>query len=324
MARPNRTVANEAEPTFSVVIPAYQAAHLIERAIDSVLAQTQPPREIIVVDDGSTDDLSVVIDKYQHTVTYLTQSHRGVAAARNTGFAHATGDFISVCDADDAYSPELLEAWAGLAARRPDLDILCCGSTVEVNGANIKSTHTRSFITTNQRVGILAHNFIPGRSAVRKRYWDLVGGFDEALTVAEDWDFWIRTVLRGARAGLVDRPLAVTRLRPESISASPLGASRGRVAVLAKAMTRDDLTEVEREVVWAHFGEELVRMRLAEAHSALAKDSPHSRRRCLEIVMSPGHDIRSRAKAMAASALPLQVAKRVRKRAALDYRIPRA
>jgi hypothetical protein len=110
-------------PTFSIVIAAYNAAGTIAEAVESALAQTLPPIEVIVGDDGSTDRTAAVLGPYRERVRYFRQEHRGVAATRNAALEIARGDFFAVLDADDAYLPERLEALAALSATRPDLDL---------------------------------------------------------------------------------------------------------------------------------------------------------------------------------------------------------
>ena len=99
-------------PTFSIVIPAYEAAPVIGRAIQSALAQTQPAKDILVVDDGSSDDLASALLPYSNHVRLLTSPHVGASGARNLGVGHATGDFVAFLDADDELEPEFLaSAW---------------------------------------------------------------------------------------------------------------------------------------------------------------------------------------------------------------------
>jgi GT2 family glycosyltransferase len=111
-------------PRFSIVIPAYNAAAFIARAIDSALAQTWPAHEIIIVDDGSTDATADVIGQYGDQVRYLRQDNAGVSAARNAGAQAASGDWLAFLDADDWYYPDRLHLHAEWIARDPSLDFL--------------------------------------------------------------------------------------------------------------------------------------------------------------------------------------------------------
>ena len=107
--------------TISVIIPAYNAAEHLGRAIDSILAQTRPPDEIIVVDDGSTDNTPQIATTYGEKVTLLQQQNAGVSAARNTGIKAARSEWIAFLDADDKWLPEKLEKQSALLKRNPQL-----------------------------------------------------------------------------------------------------------------------------------------------------------------------------------------------------------
>src|ERR1051325_2823539 len=111
-------------PTISVVIPVYNGADTIARAIKSVLEQTYSPLECIVVDDGSTDDTGKVVASFGARVGYLRQANAGVSAARNAGVSRARGDWLAFLDADDWYYPDRLRWHANWIARDPSLDFL--------------------------------------------------------------------------------------------------------------------------------------------------------------------------------------------------------
>ena len=107
-------------PTFSVLIPAFQAADTIAEAIESALSQITPPLDVIVCDDGSTDDLASAIAPYRDRIEFIRKEHGGGASALNGAAASARGDFVAILDADDVYAPERLDALGDLAAARPD------------------------------------------------------------------------------------------------------------------------------------------------------------------------------------------------------------
>ena len=111
--------------TVSVVIPTFNCAAYLEEALRSVLAQTHPAREIIVVDDGSTDATASVVASFGAAVSYVFQANAGVAAARNAGMARARGDYIAFLDADDYWAPDKLETQLRLMAACPDVDLVC-------------------------------------------------------------------------------------------------------------------------------------------------------------------------------------------------------
>jgi len=314
-----------APPTFSVLIPCYQAADTVGEAVASVLSQTVPPNEVIVCDDGSTDDLEKALAPYRDRIVVLRQENRGVAAARNLGLRHATGEFVSVCDADDVYLPSLLAELSRLVTARPDLDILCCDAFLETDGRDLGRGRTdpATFVTSDQRLGILRDNFVPGRSAFRRQLLVDAGGYDESLSCAEDWDSWIRLILGGARAGMVDLPLARTRLRPGSLTSSRTRLLEGGTATLAKALARPDLTESERAVASGQLALLCHALELAEARQALTSGRPDGRRRCWRIAISPSYPARTRMKALLSVIVPRAVAWRTRQMETVDDRTRR-
>jgi len=110
----------------SVIIPAYNSGPYLTETIESVLRQTYPHREIIVVDDGSTDDTPARVARYGPALTYIRQAQGGVGAARNRGVAAARGDYIALLDHDDLWVPEKLEVQVEVAARHPASGMLVC------------------------------------------------------------------------------------------------------------------------------------------------------------------------------------------------------
>lgn len=309
-------------PTFTVLIPCYQAAHTVANTVTSVLGQTVAPHEVIVCDDGSTDDPAAALAPYHDRILLLSQPNGGVAAARNLGLRRASGEFVAVCDADDEYLPELIEEIGGLAMARPDLDILCCDGFIEEDGQDLGRGRPdpATFVTDDQRLGILKNNFIPGRSAFRRELLLEAGGYDETLECAEDWDSWIRLILGGARAGLVDAPLARTRLHSGSLTSSLAPVQRGQSAALTKALGRGDLSSAERSVAQGHLASLRRSLPAVEAQEALESGAADARIRCLRVALSRSSPIRTRVKAVGAFVAPRRAARRLRINPAPDLR----
>jgi hypothetical protein len=293
-------------PTFSVIIAAYQAAHLVGDAVRSALAQTYPALEAIVCDDGSTDDIEGALAPYRDRIILIRQENRGEAGAKNTAARASSGDYVTVLDADDVYLPERLEALAELAMARPDLDILTTDAYLELDGEVLRRCYTGGFrfVTDDQRRGILENNFIFGHVAVRRERFLAVGGFDESILWATDWDCWVRLILRGSRAGLVDEPLARYRVQPRSLSSQRAGMLAGYITTLEKAARDGSLSPEEREVVAHALDRYGARLALAEAREALAARSPGARRRALAVALGSGFGARTRLKALASAAAP--------------------
>jgi GT2 family glycosyltransferase len=244
-------IAPGVRPTFSVIIPAYQSASTVGAAVASALAQTYRAREIIVCDDGSTDELAAVIARFGDRVTLLRRPHHGAGAARNAAIDAASGDFVVLLDADDVYDPDRLQALAELAAARSDLDILVTDAYFEVDGrVTGRFYQSNAFAVADQRTAILERCFF-GWPAMRRTSVLAVDGFDESLAIApaEDWDLFIRLILSGSRAGLVDHPLMRYRKHPGATTSNRARALRARAAVLEKTRARGDLSADEGRVL---------------------------------------------------------------------------
>jgi glycosyltransferase involved in cell wall biosynthesis len=288
-----------ARPSFSVVIAAYQAAATVGDAVRSALEQTHPAFEVIVSDDGSTDDLDAALGPYRDDIVYLRNENRGPAAARNAAVEAARGEFIVVLDADDAYEPGRLAALAELSTREPDLDILTTDAFLERDGDIVGHFYRGDFPFPfeNQRDEILRRCFLFA-PAVRRQRLQAVGGFDESFTIGEDWDCWLRVILDGARAGLVDEPLVYYRLHAGSLTSDRARSLRARVTVMEKAARRTDLTAGEMERLARGLAIRSRAALVAEAEAALDSHSPGARRRCLGVVFARKMPARARLKAL--------------------------
>ncbi len=319
-------------PTFSVVIPAYQAAATVAEAVRSALVQTLPPLEVIVCDDGSTDDLSAAVEPYRRQIVLLGGPHQGAAAAKNRGLYRARGEFVIFLDADDCMLPQCLQALAELASLRPDLDILATDALVEdaQGGGRGRWYQGMTFPVRDQRRAILERCFLLQHSAARRERLLAEDGFDPATEPAEDWDLWIRLILAGARAGLVDQPLARYRLRPDSLTAHRPRALRSRVVVLEKTCRHPALTGKERTALLRSLARYRQRAALAEAEEALRRRAPDARRRALAVALGRGFPLAGRGKALAAALAPtlagryLDRRERHRGRSSLDRSSPPA
>lgn len=273
-------------PTFSVVIAAYQSASFIAEAVESALAQTLRAHEVIVCDDGSTDDLEAAIESYRPPVIFIRKEHGGVASARNVAARSATGDFIVILDADDAFFPHHLEALGELATARPDLDILVADAFLELGGRDIARCYRgpNEFLADKQRHGILQRNFILHGAVRRSRLLE-IGGFDESLPLSEDWDCWITLILAGAAAGLVDEPLARYRLREGSLTSDHSRDLDARVRALGKAFSHPALRPEDRPVLEQSFRLHRRRAVSAKAESELRGNRSGARHRLLELAL---------------------------------------
>ena len=169
----------------SVVIPVYNGSRYIAQAVESVRMQTVPPREIIVVDDGSTDDTRDVVRNLKG-VHYVSQPNRGPAAARNNGVRSAIGEFLAFLDADDRWTPAKTELQLSLLREHREVDVVIGYSQREVispldGGAPV---HTA--------IGDPLFYLSLGAGLFRRAAFDRVGDFDESLALGEDTDWYLR------------------------------------------------------------------------------------------------------------------------------------
>lgn len=226
-------------PAVSVIIPTYNRAHIIPQAIDSVLDQTFRDFEIIVVDDGSTDDTPAVLqNRYGEKITCIRTKNCGLPAARNTGIKAARGQYIAFLDDDDAWLPEKLELQAALMQNSPSPGLVYCGSyTVDADGTVISETRPvkrgalfEDLLCSNDIVGSASAVLIAGGVFSR------AGCFDETLAACEDWDLWIR-IARDYMIDFVDQPLVKLRKHPNTMQRNLLNMERATFTVLDKYWT---------------------------------------------------------------------------------------
>ena len=227
--------------TFSAVIPTFNRSALIRETLDSILAQNRPFEEVIVVDDGSTDDTAQVMAARYPACCYIVQPHGQVQRARNTGIAAANGDWVVFCDSDDLLTPDHLAQVADLIADNCQLDM------VYVNHRTFgprrlpladRFANVPEFWTNLTDVGTaflgggpaLVAKLVsvkgllwPTGLAVKRGFFDVVGKFDERMagSANEDYEFTVRALASG-QAGFLKRPLA--RIREHEHNVSNLGS----------------------------------------------------------------------------------------------------
>ena len=305
-------------PTFSVLIAAYQVADCVAEAVASALGQTEPPHEVVVCDDGSTDDLGAALSPFTDRILLVRQDHGGEAAAKNAAARAASGDFVAILDADDVYLPERLAALGRLAAERPDLDILTTDAYLEAAGRVVRRVYTDAwpFAVDDQRRAILERNFIFGHAAVRREVLLDAGGFDESIRRTTDWECWIRLVLDGAAAGAVLEPLARYRVREAGLSADRAGMLKGGLHSLDRALRHPRLRPGERAIVVRTMGRMERQLAVIRLREALRGGSPDVRRRAAAVAFGRSVGLSTRLKAAAATVAPRAVGRRLRSREA--------
>src|SRR5688572_7110441 len=208
----------------SVIMPAYNVASYIGAAIESVVAQTMPDWELIVVDDGSRDDTGAVVAALaagEARVRLIPQGNAGISAARNRALGEATGDFIALLDSDDLWTPSFLEEQLDIFAAHPETDIVSGNGWFlggRWNGQTARPwPDPRPQPTLATMLEDEASIFI--MSVFSRRVYERIGGFDETLQTNEDYDFWLRAAIAGFKFWRNDTPLCHYRRRDDSMSA---------------------------------------------------------------------------------------------------------
>ncbi len=184
------------ELLVSVVMPAYNVAWCIGRAVDSVLAQDFHQRELIVVNDGSTDGARALLETYRGAIKVIDQDNRGMSAARNAGIRSALGTYVAFLDADDWWLPQKLSRQVQLMQSRPEIGFCSTAARVEDGDGRLLNLWRCPNGSTEILATLFAQNaaIAGGCSAVivRKELFDRVGLFDETLRGFEDPDLWMR------------------------------------------------------------------------------------------------------------------------------------
>lgn len=213
-------------PKFSVIIPNYNNAETLERAILSALNQSYPAHEIIVIDDGSTDNSKNILERFGTQITCIFQENRGVSAARNRAAAVATGDWLAFLDADDTYNVDRLSAHADWIKEEPDLDFLLAEQESRLpNGEfvqffmksskfgdtllNMHKGESRIALTPSMFGDLIADGFTEIRTlSVPREKFIKLGGFPLDHKIGEDLHFFIRLFIKSNKGGVVPLSLA--------------------------------------------------------------------------------------------------------------------
>jgi glycosyltransferase involved in cell wall biosynthesis len=196
-------------PSISAVIAAYQAEDFIAEAVDSILCQTRPPDEVIVVDDGSTDGTARELERFADRITVISRPNGGCPAAFNTAFAAARGDFVAMCGADDVWRPHKLEWQTKAIVEHPQVDVLFGHAVLTgrmvgeycrppgsglLDGAELKDALYRECVVCAPSV------------VIRRSLFERLGPFVEDFG-ADDYEYWFRCLRAGARFYYDPRPL---------------------------------------------------------------------------------------------------------------------
>jgi len=232
--------------TISAVIPTYNRASVIVEALESALDQTRPANEIIVVDDGSTDETKSVVARYGAKVRYIRQENGGPSAARNRGIQEASSDFIALLDSDDLWVRDRLERQCVALEANTELDLLFGleskfrpgkpDEAPEMNGLDgIELMNSTDYMVPDPLGMLLTKNCVATSSVLfRRSCVEKVGSMDVQLRLAEDLEYWIRFALHGFRFGFVNHVLCRRRLHEGNLVNQTLALKASAAEVLSR------------------------------------------------------------------------------------------
>jgi GT2 family glycosyltransferase len=241
-----------AKPLVSVVVPSHNRARLLRRTLQSILGQRMGDLEVIVVDDGSTDDTPGVTDELGPRIRMLRNPNpSGVSAARNRGIAAALGHWVAFCDDDDLWSPEKLARQVE-AAELAHRDWAYAGDVNVDDALHILSggppPEPKTVMTLLPRWNPVASG--GSNVIVRSRVLAAVGGFDPTLRRTEDWDMWIRIARMGPPAWVCE-PLVAYRFHAGNVAGTPGEMVDEARCLAARHAIPVDMAAMHRRAAWA-------------------------------------------------------------------------
>jgi glycosyltransferase involved in cell wall biosynthesis len=211
-------------PSIAVAIPAYNAARWIDETLRSVLDQTRPADEVVVVDDGSSDDTMDRARAFGGRVRVVTQQNRGAPAAYNRAFAEAESDYVAMCPADDLWDPHKLEWQAEALERDPEIDVTFARAKYFGLKTSVHPHPTEPGRQDPERFrrAMYERDLVPAPTAVvRRELHQRLGQFDESLP-SEDYEFWLRALREGAVFNFDERVMASLREHGSNLSSQAL------------------------------------------------------------------------------------------------------
>jgi glycosyltransferase involved in cell wall biosynthesis len=237
-------------PLVSVVIPAYNCADFISDALDSVVDQDYPAIEVLVVDDGSTDDTCDIVTSYGSTVTLVRQANAGAAVARNEGMRRARGEYVALLDADDVWLPGKLQLQVGHLERHDDVALCCTRWSLLHPDATGRYHFERPAAPESVPVDPKCNGWVYCQLLLDCEVWtstvlmrrdlaERVGGFDPGLRRGQDYDYWLRAS-RLTRIDRLDASLALYRMQVAHDRKFP--ETNWELAVIRRAIERWGMT----------------------------------------------------------------------------------
>ena len=230
------------KPQVSVIIPTYNRGWILKEAVESILTQDYKDFELIVVDDGSTDNTSEVLAPYGNDIRIFFQKNKGVSAARNRGITEASGQYIAFLDSDDLWLPRKLSTQINFFNQMPDA-LICQTEEIWIrNGrrVNPKKRHKKlSGMIFEPSLELCLVS--PSAVMIRRSLFDRVGEFDVTLPACEDYDLWLRISCRFP-VHLIDTPLIIKRGGHDDQLSSMKGLDKFRIKAIEKIIKSNRLS----------------------------------------------------------------------------------
>lgn len=225
-------------PRISIIIPTFNCAQFLGRAVDSIFLQTYKDYEIIIVDDGSTDWTRELVERWTGRVKYFYWTNHGVSATRNFAISKSNGELLAYLDADDMWYPERLEHQVAFLDAHPECGFVHSDVTIidENNQIVLKAFNRETQRSVPEGfciMELLHHCHVQLPTVLERRScYDSTKGFNELLRFAEDYLHWIEVLLNGYAIGYIDKPLAYYRRRIGSASNNELKMAEGIIKML--------------------------------------------------------------------------------------------
>ncbi len=325
-------------PTFSILVSAFETERYVAETIQSVLDQSRGDWQLIVVDNGNSDEMAEIVARYTDDprVILIRQENGGISGGRNAAAAAASGRYLVCLDSDDRLLPSYLERMASILDLDPTVGAVSCDARVYFDGAGVFAE--KNMLEHSGRVTpdlsdrsrhlemILRENFLYAGGTIRAEAFEDVGGFSDRVPGVEDWDMWIRLAAAGWGFSVIDAPLAIYRIRADSTSRGEDKVVRFEDSVLRTLeIARAELALTPRQRVATDEGLDFYRAMFARrrARVALAKSDTALARSLAEEVVRLRPSLRSRAVLAALRVAPGILARIHVLRARNGFRLPR-
>lgn len=239
----------------SVIIPTYNRGWILKESIDSVFSQTFDAYELIVVDDGSDDNTSEILDSYGNKLRIIRQANQGVSAARNRGIIASSGEFIALLDSDDLWLPEKLDRQMSFFRNNPDA-VICQTQEIWIrNGKKVNPCkHHKKLSGMIFEPSLNLCLVSPSAVMFKRELLDMVGFFDESFPACEDYDLWLRVSL-AYPVYLIDEALIIKRGgHSDQLSRNPM-LDKYRIKAIKKLLNQDILISEQRKAAVAKLKE---------------------------------------------------------------------